>query len=192
MFSWADDAAALSSWTVPVGPWNATNYQSNGPGNAPWLARADDRITGAWRAKGKLGFMWSAASRPGRPHPYVRCVRIDEATLTVVDEPDLWSANGAWAYPAAAPNTRGDVGVSAFFGGPTHPAHAVGRLDDQLGTWETMITATSTHGPDRGKWGDYLVCRAHPTKRTAWIASGFTLNGGNDRAFVDPRYVVFR
>ena len=192
VFSWSDSSSTLSNTTVNVAPWNARNYVSAGPGGAPWLNRADDRITGAWLSAGTVGFAWSAASRPGRPHPYIRCVRLDTSDLHVVDEPDLWSENGAWAYPAIAPNLQGDAGMTAFFGGPTHPAHAVGRLDSATVKWRMTITATSTHGPSKGKWGDYLTCRPHPTKRTAWIASGFTLNGGNDRQFVEPRYVVFR
>jgi hypothetical protein len=192
VFSWADDAASASNWTLHVAPWNAGPYVSNGPGNAPWLKRADDRVTGAWVSHGVVGFAWSASSRPGRPHPYIRCVRIDAATVHVIDEPDLWSPNGAWAYPAIAPNRRGDVGMTAFFGGPTHPAHSVGRFDDASKSWTMTTTATSTHGPSLGKWGDYVTCRAHPTKRTAWIASGFTLNGDSGREAVEPRYIVFK
>ena len=117
---------------------------------------------------------------------------LSEQTLAVTAEPDLWSANGAWAYPAAAANKAGRVGLSAFFGGPDHPAHAVGVLDQAANTWTTKVTATSTHSPLLGKWGDYVVCRAHPTRRTSWIASGFTLQGGQDRRNVEPRVVVFR
>ena len=34
-----------------------------------WLSRADDRVTGGWRAGGRLGFLWSAGRSAGRPHP---------------------------------------------------------------------------------------------------------------------------
>ena len=192
VFSWADTSNSASNWTVPISPWSNTSYTSNGPGGAPWLSRADDRITGAWINSGTIGFLWTAGKRPGRPNPYIRGVRIDTTTLQVVDEPDLWSTTGAWAYPAAAPNKNGDIGISAFFGGPTHPAHAVGQLDVAATTWAMTTTATSTDGPVQGKWGDYLVCRAHPTIKKAWITVGYALNGGNDRRAVEPRYVVFR
>lgn len=192
LFQWPDDSPTVTAWTVPVSPWDDQDYTSLGPGGSPWLSRADDRITGAWRAGGRLGFLWCSGRIPGRPHPFVRAVTLDELSLAVVAEPDLWSLSGAWAYPAAAPSSRGTIGLTAFFGGPTHPAHAVGVLDQVANSWSTKITATSTHPPAQGKWGDYLSCRKHPTRPTSWIASGFTLQGGTDRRNIEPRVVVFR
>ena len=49
-----------------------------------------------------------------------------------------------------------------------------------------MVPATSTDGPAKDKWGDYVVCRPHPTRSKSWVASGFTLRGGNDRRSVEP------
>ncbi|HEY8620562.1 MAG TPA: hypothetical protein VIM01_10860 [Dermatophilaceae bacterium] len=192
LFEWPDDATGVTAWTIPVSPWAQDGYISLGPGGAPWLGRCDDRVTGAWRAGGRLGFLWTSGRIPGRPQPFIRAVTLDEQTLAVVAEPDLWSQNGAWAYPAAAPSKKGRLGLSAFYGGPTHPAHAVGVLDAQANTWTTKITATSTHGPVAGKWGDYVVCRAHPIRTTSWVASGFTLQGGTDRRNIEPRVVIFR
>jgi hypothetical protein len=192
LFAWPDASDSVTTWSVRVTAWDDRDYRSDGPGGAPWLSRADDRITGAWRAGGRLGFLWTAGRSPGRPHPYVRAVTLDEATLRVVAEPDLWSTTGAWAYPAAAPNRRGRVGVTAFFGGPTHPAHTVGVLDEDAGAWVTATTATSTHPPAQGKWGDYLTLTAHPSRPSSWVASGFTLQGGSDRRNIEPRVVTFR
>jgi hypothetical protein len=192
VFEWPDDSPDVTAFTVPVTAWNDTDYTSNGPDGSPWLSRCDDRVTGAWRAGGRLGFLWSAGRSPGRPQPFIRAVTLDEQSLDVVGEPDLWSANGAWAYPAAAPNRRGDVGLTAFYGGAVQPAHAVGILDQQANSWTTKLTATSTHAPLQGKWGDYLTCRAHPSRRTSWVASGYTLQGGQDRRNIEPRVVTFR
>lgn len=192
LFRWPDASTTVTGWTIPVSPWDDRDYTSPGPDGAPWLSRADDRITGAWRAGGRLGFLWTSGRIPGRPHPFVRAVTLEESTLAVVAEPDLWSTTGAWAYPAAAASARGRLGLTAFFGGPTHPTHAVGVLDEAANVWTTRVTATSTHPPALGKWGDYLVCRPHPTRRTSWIASGFTLQGGTDRRDIEPRVVVFR
>ena len=48
-------------------------------------------------------------------------------------------------------------------------------------------TAASTHGPLQGKWGDYVTVKPHPRRPTALVASGFTLQGGQDRRNVEPR-----
>jgi hypothetical protein len=120
-------------------------------------------------------------------------VTIDEGDLTVLAEPDLWSTEGAWAYPAAAPSARGYVGIAAFFGGGAeHPAHVVGILDEAAGTWATKRTAVSSDPPLQGKWGDYLTVQPHPRRPTSLVASGFTLQGGQDRRNIEPRVVVFR
>ena len=121
--------------------------------------------------------------------------------------------------PEVAPIGYGAMSFSDFYGPTTESAsHAIldlmrdrganhldtsniygnGRSETWIGsylaanTWTTKVTATSTHSPLLGKWGDYVVCRAHPTRRTSWIASGFTLQGGQDRRNVEPRVVVFR
>jgi hypothetical protein len=83
--------------------------------------------------------------------------------------------------------------LAAFFGGGGgHPAHVVGILDERNGTWSTKRTAVSTHGPSQGKWGDYLTVQPHVRRPTSLVASGFTLQGGQDRRNIEPRVVVFR
>jgi hypothetical protein len=192
LFAWRDDSSEVETWSIPVAPWNDAGYTSIGPGGNEWLARVDGRITGAWRSRGRLGFAWTAADEPGRPHPFVRAVRLDEATLELVDQPDLWSLNGAYAYPAVAPNRRGDVGMTAFYGGPTHPAHVVANFVESERVWRVRTAATSTHGPVGGKWGDYLTCRADPRRATYWMAAGYTLQGGPDRRNIEPQIVTFK
>jgi hypothetical protein len=203
VFSWPDASPEVESWAIPVGAWTDDDYASMTPGNAPWLSRCDDRITGGWRlpatgrsaAKGaRLGWLWTSGRMPNRPHPFVRAVTLAEDDLRIVAQPDLWSTNGAWAYPGAAPSTRGRIGLTAFFGGggTDFPSHSVGVLNPKGTGWTTKRTAVSTHAPLEGKWGDYLTIRPHPRRPTSWIASGFTLQGGQDRRNVEPRVVVFR
>lgn len=193
VFAWKDGTADVTAWDVPVTAWDAADYTSLTPGNGHWLeARCDDRVTAGWRAGGRLGFHWTAGRMAGRPHPFVRSVVLDEASLGVVAEPDLWSATAAWAYPGAAVSRSGRVGFAAYTAGPTHPALAVGRvLEGRPWTWDMAVAATSTHAPATGAWGDYLTVRPHPTRTAAWLAVGCTLQGGSDRRFVEPRVVAF-
>ncbi len=193
LFEWPDADGGVTQSSVTVGDWNDGPYDSDGPNNAAWLKRLDDRITGGWRAKGVLGFAWSASSDAAHPHPYIRVARIDETNAGLIDEPDLWSSDRAWAYPATAPNRRGDVGITAFCGGGgLHPNHAVGWLNESKSTWEMALGTASTHGPFRGKWGDYLDIQPDPSRKTYWLASGYVLNGGSNRRNITPRVVSFR
>jgi hypothetical protein len=190
VFQWPDNAANITSTDVNVRAWTGGAYSAPGPGNVNWLVRADSRITGAWVGAGVIGFMWTANRDASHPLPYIRVARLNEGNKTLVDEPDIWSNNSAWAYPAAAPNSAGQVGISAFFGGgPRHPTHVVGVRTATA--WDTVVTATSTHGPADQSWGDYLSCVAHHSTASNWVASGYTLQGGTDRRNIEPRYVQF-
>jgi hypothetical protein len=193
VFRWDDAQDDVTGWDVRVTPWSDRDYASSCPDGTNWLDRLDDRVTGAWRAGGRLGFLWSAGRSAGRPHPYIRGAVLDEATLSLVAEPDLWSTNGAWAYPAATPNRRGTVGLAAFYGGPpAFPTFSVGAWDDKSAQWRTAAAATSTHAPPDRSWGDYVSIRPHLRRATSWVAVGYSLQGGTSRRHIDPEVVTFR
>lgn len=195
IFAWPETSTAVSSTVVPITAWNgATPYGPVGPGSANWIGRCDGRITGAWLANNRLGFMWSA-NRQGttRPFPFVRVVRIAVANTSLVDEPDIWNANFAFAYPDASPNQAGDIGITLFAGGGTkHPTHMIGVRQANGSTWNLRSVVASTHSPAQNKWGDYLTCRRDHPNGQNWIASGFTLQGGAGIANVIPNFVRFR
>lgn len=195
VFAWPEASATVTSHVVPVTAWNGSSpYGPVGPGASNWIGRCDGRITGAWLAKGTLGFMWSA-NRQGttRPFPFVRVVRIAEATMNRIDEPDIWSASIAYGYPDASPNSNGDLGITLFAGGNTvHPTHLVGVRGATETKWNLRTVAKSTHSPTQPKWGDYLTCRRDHPNATDWVASGFSLQGGGEIANVVPHFVRFK
>jgi hypothetical protein len=193
VFSWPESAAGVTFDDVDVSAWLEGLFAGPGPDGRDWLGRCDSRITGVWVSQGRIGVMWTAnAKPPARPWPFVRVVRIDEGTKQVVDEPDLWNAKFAYAYPDAYPNETGDVGITVFRGGGSrHPGHVVGFRDDQANTWRLRATRNGTDGPNDGKWGDYLTCRRHSPQTATWVAVGYTLQGGGARTDVEPRYVHF-
>lgn len=195
IFRWPDNAAQVTSKVVPITAWNgASPYGPVGPGNSNWIGRCDGRITAAWLANGRLGFMWSANKQgSARPFPFVRVVRISEATLSLIDQPDIWNGNFAFAYPDAAPNQSGDIGITLFAGGGTsHPAHFIGVRTAAGATWNLAKIATSTHSPTQNKWGDYLTCRRDHPNAAHWVASGYSLQGGGEIVNIEPHFVRFR
>lgn len=190
LFSWDDDETQVDEFAATVTPWNETDYVSIVPGGADWLARADGRITGCWIDGDHIGVAWSAGADAEHDHPYIRVARLSSASLDVVDEPDLWSSDRAWAYPAVALNQRGDVGMSAFCGGSVPVTHLVGKLGAG-GEWDMEVVARSTHGPANQAWGDYVDIAPDPARKTYWNATGFTLQGGGARGNVVPHVVTF-
>jgi hypothetical protein len=190
VFGWPDGSNTIGSFDVSVGAWSAGPYSAPGPGGVEWLSRVDSRITAAWIAGTRAGFMWTAAASAGRPLPYVKVAIVDVTTRALAEQPDIWNQQSAFAYPAACPNAQGVVGVSMFFGGgQRHPSHVVGFRDG--GAWRLVITRAGTNGPTNGTWGDYLSCKLYQPQSSEWVASGFTLQGGADRRNVEPQYVHF-
>jgi len=191
LFSWDDDETQVDTFRVDVGAWNDSDYRSVLMGGTDWLARADGRITASWLVDRVLGFAWNAGADATHDHPYIRSSRIALDTMTVVDEPNLWSSDRAWAYPSVGLNRRGDVGITAFTGGPSEAiTHTVGHLGPD-GTWQMKAAAVSSHDPRNAAWGDYLDIQPDPTRRTYWMATGFTLQGGSARSDIVPHVVTF-
>lgn len=189
LFSWDDDENHVDEFSTAVTAWNETDYESVVPGGADWLARTDGRITGCWIDDDHLGFAWNSGGDAAHNHPYIRCARLARDTLDLVDEPDLWSSDRAWAYAAIGLNKRGDVGMSAFCGGAVPITHAVGSLGEN--GWDMATVAVSTHGPANEAWGDYVDIQRDPSRTTYWVATGFTLQGGGGRPNVTPHVVTF-
>ena len=190
VFSWPDASPSVSSFEVTTAPWSRGPYSAAGPGGLDWLGRTDSRITGAWNVGDEAGFMWTASPQAGRPRPYVKVVTVNTATRAITGQPDIWNDQSAFAYPAAAPNVQGVVGVSMFFGGGTrHPGHVVGFREGAA--WRLALSRVSTHSPADNKWGDYVSVRRHAPGGTGWVAAGYTHQSGNLRQHVEPQYVHF-
>lgn len=193
LFSWPENSNSVTWWNIGVNTWSGSGgYSAPGPDGNNWLGRCDPRITGAWLANGVVGAMWTVDRQNNRPYPHIRVVRINELTKAIIDQPDIWSNNAAYAYPAACPNDRGHLGVTMFYGGgSSNPTHVVGIWDDYSNGWQLYFTQISTNGPTVGFWGDYIDCQRHSPDGLTWIASGFTLQGGTDLLHVEPRVVHF-
>jgi len=192
LFRWIDGQGTINWWDIDVRQWSG-DISSSAPNGVDWLSRTDDRITGASVGNGRICLMWTAGSEgDDRPHPYCRVVYIDETEMRVVEEPDIWSKDRAWAYPAACTNRSGVIGFTAFYGGEDRdPGHIVGARDDAAGSWTSIYSKLGTHSPAEEKWGDYLTCRAHAPADDSWVAVGYTLEGGETRADIMPRVVHF-
>jgi len=194
VFSWKEQDTNVSQIDIPVTPWSGGNgYTARCPDHTNWLSRADYRITGAWFANSVMGFMWTANRRgQSRPWPHIRVARINVASMKLLDEPDIWSPDYAYAYPDAAVNGQGDVGMTAVYGGGTKfPSMLVGYYDEGSGKWEMRAAVTGTNGPADSKWGDYVSIRPYTDSKTAWIAAGFTLQGGKTVDNVQVHMVRF-
>ena len=193
VFKWPEATNSVSTFDVNVSLWSRSQpYFSAGPDGNNWLGRCDHRITGGAIAGDVLTFAWTSNNFNERPRPYVRVVNISAANESLINEPDIWNQEMAFAYPALCPNNRGDLGITLFAGGGDyHPGHVVGVRDAQRGVWDLAASRYGTNGPDDGKWGDYLGILPYSDSGASWIASGYTLRGGSNRTDIEPRVVQF-
>jgi hypothetical protein len=117
---------------------------------------------------------------------------IDTNSRNVLFEPDIFNPDFAFAYPSTVPNSNGKVGLSLFFsGGQFNPSHAVTWLDGQQWVTPFVLSRESTHAPNDQAWGDYTGCATHDPAATNWVATGYTLQNGDDQSFIEPQYVEF-
>ena len=211
VFRWPEDSGSISTFNLAVTPWTSTPRGSSscptGDGQN-WCLRTDQRIlTGArsWNhltRQSELWFLWNVRQGGNFPRPYIDAVRFRESDLANVGRPLIWSTSTPWHYVAAAPNARGDIGLSLFLGAGTaptggpgfFPSHAVCIDDDFNGVppgWECTFTRIGTNGPSNNGWGDYVAVRPNHPSGLGWQATGYTLQGGKAGSNVEPRNVVF-
>ena len=200
VYSWPEDSNQLSLRSINVAPWSNANRTSVAADGNQWLRRADFRMTAAWVQGQEAGFAWTAAQDNDFPQPHVRAVIVDMADTgdAPIAQPHLWNDLHAFAYPFAAVNGEGTVGVTVAYGGGgqagINPSHAVGvlRKTDAGYRWQLAATDNGSNGPADGRWGDYLSLKPHGKDPRLWVASGYTLRGGPLPGDVVPRVAYFQ
>lgn len=198
VFAWPDSVLAVMSFNIShSGYIHEVHGSCASPDGYNMCGHDDSRLRSGSLAQGILGFMWDAGSGSAPmgnfPYPYVQGVRINASTMTLVDEPVIWYTGTAYAYPNVAVNARGHLGLTvAFGGGAYYPSAAVGVEDDLSPTnWQLLAAAFGTNGPSDNVWGDYLAARPASGNGASWIATGYTLQGGNTGTFIVPLFLWF-
>jgi hypothetical protein len=154
-----------------------------------------------------LGWTAGRDSGAGRPHPYIRIARIDVSILRSCRDLvcadaytgiyDIWNPDFAFAYPALATNSEGEVGVSLGWGGNTDFAnHAAGFLGDFVVYYTALSDAAIS------RWGDYVSIRRSGEQGNEFAATGYQVRLNNPAEPTDcsgaagcsftPRFEVFR
>ena len=180
VFTWQDMEKKIITDDVTVDRWgsaiNATAPDSHG---ADWLVRNDPRITAAWVNKDTIGFGWTAPSDVNFRFPHVRVAVLDRQRKLLA-QPHIFNTDFGYAYPAAAANKDGRVGITLSFGGKdTCPSTAIGILDVGSdiahATWHLSTSAAGKGFPHDGHWGDYLTIRAGGPDGSHWFATSSVL-----------------
>jgi len=207
VFAWPE-STDWTGITVSDVPHSAFVYGAAGsmlctsPDSTNACGYGDSRVKGGWVAGGVIGFAWDAAQGSGGlgyfPYPYVHVARINQSTMTLLDEPVIWSSANAWVYPGISADGRGGVGVSlAYAGGGYYPGSTVLVRDDlSPTTWQALAVRSGTSGPISDRWGDFLTVRPASGSGNTWVGTSFSLQGScgiSDYtcANVEPRFLWF-
>lgn len=182
MYSWADNSNSFFSWDINHSNFNATTYTCTSPDGNNACGWNDWRPLTGWVANGVVGFAWQAAQGSQAlgnfPYPYVFVARINQSSKALIDEPTIWSADGAWNYPGVAVNGRGHLGWSLVYGAGAngYPSPVVSIWDD-ISSNQYIYTSGSTNTPDSDRWGDYTTTRAVSGWGNTWVFANFALLG---------------
>lgn len=190
--------------TRTVSTWATSNSGSSAcpvPDGTDPCNRANDKLNVAFIHDGKLVFAWNVAQGNGFAFPHIRMARFDLSTMNLVDEPDVWNPNYAWAYAAAGINADGHLGLSLYrIGGGESPRARVALVDDVDTNIDSLNvhgivtsdagTAGSTKNP-LGRWGDYAAVRPYGNCPNTFAGAVHSQQGGNLDANSEHRFVWF-
>jgi hypothetical protein len=202
IFRQLEENSGITPFDIPITPWlleegatcpiDAAQNCCPSKDGTNWCARSDSHVRAGWLANGVLGFMWNAKQGGGFPFPYIEAALFDVAhDFSYIGRPALWSPNGAWHYPFASPNARGDVAGVAYFSGPSSFPSPQFFMRDDLSSgaaWEAyQLIAGAAGNPG---WGDYIRVRPFQPSQVGWVASVYTMlsNGGPQPEF----YILVR
>lgn len=210
ILKWEEKGTGLSAYTRTIPAWGTG--QANCGVGLNWLGRVGPRVTAGarYRMNGTsvakpglnvLGWWWTVGQGGSFSEPYIEGVAFYEDTVALVagsqGRPYIYSSSTCFAYPSAAPNNRGDLGVVFNFdSGATKEAPSIGwaLADDLTGTPPGWIYVPSAYGnalPSDQKWGDYNTIRKDLPGGNHWIIAAHWIPGGtNCTACTYPLFVV--
>lgn len=187
---------AIPAWTFTNGDGICTVSNGTNP-----CARADQRITagvvtnntaGGSLANGVITFFWNVRQGGSFPLPYVEAAAFVESTKAYLSSPRIFNSSNAWHWAAAAPNERGDIGLTVYYFASSATPRVYAATDDDFVSnpppWVVTLISSSVGGPSASTWGDYSRVRPYYPGGTAWSASVYTKNASS---ISEPRFVIF-
>jgi hypothetical protein len=204
VFTWPENVdwpavtwTSVSHSAFPAGPYTCTS-----PDGTNMCGTDNPIVEGGWLNGSTLGFMWDASQGTGGlgdfPYPYEHVVEINSSSMTLIDEPIIWSPSNSYGFPGVGMNGRGDLGLSlAYSGGSNYPGSAI-LVRDQVSpvAWQPLNVAMSTNGPPGGRWGDFLSVQPASGNGNTWVGTNYTLAGPctdnwSPCSSVQPRFLWF-
>lgn len=203
VYAWPEnvDWQGITSQKVAHSALPQGSYSCPSPDGTNMCGSDDWTIHGGWVKGNVAGFLWDAPAGSGGlgnfPDPYVHVVEIDLSSMSLIDEPIIWSSNVAYAYAGSAIDQSGGVALSAAYAGGGHYPGSALLIRDTYnpGFWQAVNVQEGTNGPPQNRWGDFLTARASSDGQS-WLATAFVLQGSCSDNWgpcgsVQPRFLWF-
>jgi hypothetical protein len=186
VLTWAESNSSPTETLVTgLNTIYASSFTCTTPDGLNPCGRADTRMQTAWLTSSELGFMWHSSQGGSYTYPWTKVAILNPSTLAVQSQPEIYSSDSAWLYPALAVNGRGDLGgIIDRVGGSSAYPQVRGVIRDGYSPdvttngWETYALSTSTHGTS-SRWGDYNGAVAHEKYPNTWLIAGHMQSGGS-------------
>jgi ribosomal protein L35AE/L33A len=186
VLTWAEADSSPTETTVSgLNTIYSSSFTCTTPDGLNPCGRADTRMQTAWLTSTELGFMWHSSQGGTYAYPWTKVAILNPSTLAIQSQPEIYSSDSAWLYPALAVNGRGDLGgIIDRLGGSAAYPQVRGLIRDDYSPdvttngWETYTLSTSTHGTS-SRWGDYNGAVAHEKYPNTWLIAGHMQSGGS-------------
>lgn len=200
VFNWNENSTSYSWRDVGVNNWPNGTLSSTGASGADWLTKASSfpnaGVIGATRRNNEVWFAWMASSGTGAPGGFnfpnanVQVVKIDPTNnYQRIDQFPIWNNDYAFAYPALATNSQGEVGIALAWGGKTFDANsAVGILGDFVVWYPEASTFSTT------RWGDFVTARQASPQTNLFAGFAYAIIKDSTKTagyYFDPYYLLF-
>ena len=188
-------------------PWKiqVNDYQCPMKDNSfNYCGNSLDKIMAGWiQPNGIIGFFWNVDKNEeaGFPWPYVEAATFDTTkNMIYVGRPLIWSKDFAYQYAFVSPDSKGNLGVIASFGGNNYnpsTAVAISSLGDSPPPWKfTPIVNGGRLNQGSNEWGDFLRIRPFynatlDNTSSAFISFPYSINIVNGAEHAIPYLVIF-
>lgn len=173
------------------------NLKCSLPDGTDACLRSDDRITTGFRVDSRAGWFWNVPQGSGFDYPHIRGAVINTDTEELSFEPDIWSNDNAWIYPAVQVNSSGQVGMTAYKAGGgdyTRARSFLIKSPKSSPSWSGMQSqgiVSSSYGVKRNVWGDYSTITAYPGCSKTFASAVWSMADGNNDGNSQHRFAWF-
>jgi hypothetical protein len=211
VFNWPESSGSYSWRDINIGSWPQTSSSnlmtSKAPDGTDWLNKLSNfpnnavlglarSAPGEGQRRNQLYLAWTGAIGGGFKQPQVQWIALDiNNNFALVSQQQVWNVSYAYAYPAFAVNSRGELGMSLEWGGGgNYENHVAGFWGDFV-VYQTTNSNVGPPADNNGfqRFGDYVTIRQNTADPTKFDAFGYGIlqstPPGNPTP--DVHYIVF-